>query len=311
MRKLREHHYLLPTIKDLLDANDKTRIAHIEKDHWIGYPRAQQALEKLNYLFSHPKRNRMPNLLIVSPTNNGKTMIIHKFFRDHFPERAKEIVDEEDLLLEVPVINMQMPSSPDVKRFYLSLMDKLDVYNSMRGRSNIPSFEPSVYREMKKFNVHMLIIDEIHNILSGTYRQQIEFLNVIRYIGNEAKIPIVGVGTKEAYLAIRSDPQLENRFEPFSLPMWQAGNHFDALLASFTSILPLRKHSNLNQSIVSEYILTKSEGIIGEMATLIKRAATLAITSKQEYIDMDLLKSIDYQSPSERRQVFERQLIRD
>ena len=304
-----EHHYLLPKVKDLLELDDDARITHIEKDHWIGYPRAKQALEKLEHLFKHPKRNRMPNLLIVSPTNNGKTMLIHKFFRDHFPERAKEQVNDEDLLLEAPVINMQMPASPDVKRFYLALMDKLDIYNGLRCRTKIPAFEPAVYREMKKFNVRMLIIDEIHNALSGTYRQQIEFLNVIRYIGNEVKIPIVCVGTKEAYLAIRSDPQLENRFEPFSLPTWQAGNHFEALLASFISVLPLRKYSNLNQREISDFILAKSEGIIGEMATLLKCAAVLAIQSKQEHIDRELLGSVDYRSPSERRQMYERELI--
>jgi hypothetical protein len=37
----------------------------------------------------------------------------------------------------------------------------------------------------------------------------------------ESRIPLVGVGTREAYLAIRADDQLENRFEPFRLPLWQ------------------------------------------------------------------------------------------
>ena len=32
---------------------------------------------------NHPKRQRMPNLLIVGPTNNGKSMIIEKFKRMH------------------------------------------------------------------------------------------------------------------------------------------------------------------------------------------------------------------------------------
>lgn len=301
--------HLLSAIVPLVDLNDKARIAHIQKDHWIGYPRAKQALQKLNNLFTHPKTHRMPNLLIAAPTNNGKTMLIQKFFRDQFPERAKEQVKDKDLLLEVPVISMQMPPVPDTKRFYLTLMDKLDIYHSLRGRAKIPAFEPAVYGEMKTFNVRMLIIDEIHNMLAGTYRQQIEFLNVIRYIGNEVKIPIVCVGTKDAYLAIRSDAQLENRFEPFSLPTWQMGKAFEMLLASFTSILPVKKCSCLNQTGIPEYILEKSEGIIGEVATLIKRAAVLAIQSKQERIDLDLLQSVDYHSPMERRQMFERELL--
>lgn len=303
-----EPHYLLPPVKELLALKDSTRINHIEKDQWIGYPRAQQALDKLNHLFFHPRRSRMPNLLIVAPTNNGKTMLIQKFFRERFPRRAKGEVSEQDLLLESPVINMQMPSSPDLKRFYLALLEKLAVCHG-RTKTTFASFEPEVYRKMKQFNVRMLIIDEIHNVLAGSYRQQLEFLNVLRYIGNEVKIPIVCVGTKEAYLAIRSDPQLENRFEPFSLPIWKAGNNFEVLLASFISLLPLKKYSHLNQPEISEFILTKSEGIIGEIATLIKRAAIQAIKNKQEFIDSALLEQVDYHSPGERRQMFERELI--
>lgn len=41
---------------------------------------------------------------------------------------------------------------------------------------------------------------------------------LLRFLGNELKIPIVGDGTRDAYLAIRSDDQLENRFAPFVLP---------------------------------------------------------------------------------------------
>jgi len=303
-----KQNYLLPSLKHFLELNDDARINHIEKDLWIGYPRAQQGLEKLHHLLLHPKRTRMPNLLIVSPTNNGKTMLIQKFFRDQFPDRAKNLVDEEDMLLESPIVSMQMPPNPDVKRFYLSLMQKIDFYKSYKN-STISSFEPRVYQFMKTHKVRMLIIDEIHNVLAGTYRQQLEFLNVLRYIGNELKIPIVCVGTKEAYLAIRSDPQLENRFEPFALPLWRSGSNFEALLESFVSVLPLKKYSNLNQTDISEYILVKGEGIIGEIVTLIKRAAILAIKTGQEYIDKSLLESVDYHSPSERRQVFEREIV--
>lgn len=80
-------------------------------------------------------------------------------------------------------------------------------------------------------------------------------------------------------------------------------------MASFVSVLPLKKHSHLNQPDVSAYILAKSEGIIGEIATLIKRAAIQAIKSGQEYIDGTLLESVDYSSPRERRQIFERELV--
>ena len=47
------------------------------------YARAEAALSAFEDLLSFPKRTRMPNLLLVGPTNNGKTMIVEKFRRAH------------------------------------------------------------------------------------------------------------------------------------------------------------------------------------------------------------------------------------
>jgi hypothetical protein len=133
-------------------------------------------------------------------------------------------------------------------------------------------------------------------------------LNALRYLGNALKIPIVCVGTKDAYLAIRSDAQLENRFEPFLLSAWKAGQEFDSLLASIVSVLPLKQRSNLNHPLISNYILEKSDGILGEIFTLIRRAAVIAIHSGHEMIDRKLLNEIDYHSPTERIRLFERHI---
>ncbi len=49
----------------------------------------------------------MPNLLLIGPTNNGKSMIIEKFRRAHPPVSHP---DRE----EIPVLVVQMPSDPSV-----------------------------------------------------------------------------------------------------------------------------------------------------------------------------------------------------
>ena len=71
---------------------------------------------------------------------------------------------------------------------------------------------------MRATDTRLLVIDELHNLLSGTSMQQRRLLNLLRWLGNELQIPLVGVGTAEALRAIRSDDQLVNRFEPFALP---------------------------------------------------------------------------------------------
>ena len=53
----------------------------------------------------------------------------------------------------------------------------------------------------------------------------------------------------------------------------------------------------------------KSEGVIGEIITLLNNAAILAIESGEERINKKILARIDYLSPTERRRVSERDLI--
>lgn len=158
---------------------------------------------------------------------------------------------------------------------------------------------------MKVTEVKMLIIDELHNLLAGNNNIQREFLNVLRFIGNELQMPIVGVGIKDAYLAIRSDDQLENRFEPFILLLWQNDNEFSKLLRSITMVLPLQKPSPLSDPEIRSIILSRSEGTIGEIMIFLARAACEAITSGQEFIDRIILERTKYNSPSERRRLYE------
>jgi hypothetical protein len=136
-----------------------------------------------------------------------------------------------------------------------------------------------------------------------------EFLNLIRFLGNELRIPLVGVGTREAYLAIRSDDQLENRFEPLTLPRWEPGPETSSLLASFAASFPLRRPSPIATEEMAQYLLTRSEGTIGELARLLTDAAIAAIDSGEEAINQHTLLLATYRGPTERRRLFEQELV--
>ena len=99
----------------------------------------------------------------------------------------------------------------------------------------------------------MLIIDELDNVLAGSSNVRRAMLNLLRFLGNELRIPIVAVGTREAYLAIRTDDQLENRFEPLPLPVWEEDGEFLALLASFVAMLPQATIRDCNNRYVQIY----------------------------------------------------------
>src|ERR1700744_6383793 len=96
--------HLLPVIRELADAPDSLRIRRIWSDKGLSYPRADLALNALEDLRTFPRRTRMPNLLLVGPTNNGKTMIVEKFRRAHPQTLASQT---ENGAAHVPVLRVQ------------------------------------------------------------------------------------------------------------------------------------------------------------------------------------------------------------
>lgn len=154
----------------------------------------------------------------------------------------------------------------------------------------------------------MLVIDELHNVFGGRGDRRREFLNLLRFLGNELRIPLVGVGTREAYLAIRADDQLENRFAPLTLPRWEPTGDACSLLASFAAAFPLRRPSPIATTEMTSYLLTRCEGTIGELASLLTDTAVAAIESGEESINQRTLHLASYAGPTERRRLFEREL---
>jgi Bacterial TniB protein len=113
--------HLSDTARKFIEMPDEDRICHILQPHWIGYPQSKRILEKLQDLFSHPQVDRMPNLLIVGDTNNGKTMIIRRFQHQH---PASDNPEGDHII--VPVLLVQAPPVPEEGRLYANILEALN-----------------------------------------------------------------------------------------------------------------------------------------------------------------------------------------
>ena len=277
-----------------LDADTEERIWHIRSPHWIGYPQAEHILNKLEDLLVYPKIHRMPNLLIVGDTNNGKTMLAHRFLRKH---PADQNLDGDSVL--VPVLLVQAPPVPDEGRFYNTILDA--IFAPYKSHDRIDKKQTQVIHLLKRMQTRMLIIDQIHHILAGSMNRQRAFLNVIKYLGNDLQIPIVGIGTKDAFRALQTDPQLSNRFEPAVLPRWNLDRNFLRLLVSFERMIPLKRPSELQTRELAVRLYNMSEGYIGELSRVLTEAAATAVQNETEQINHEVLDSIGWVTPTERK----------
>ena len=79
---------------------------------------------------NEPGQVRPPNLLIVGPTNNGKTMIAERFLRDHPPDAS----DDDDREI-IPVLAVQMPAVADPDPLPCGVLAALNSPVSAQGRT--------------------------------------------------------------------------------------------------------------------------------------------------------------------------------
>jgi type II secretory pathway predicted ATPase ExeA len=225
-------------------------------------------------------------------------MVLEKFRRAH-PPVAADVTSEG--VAGIPVLKIQMPPGPDERRFFGAILDALALPHL--ASESVSRRQDSALQLMQSTGVSLLIIDEAHNLMAGAQVQQRRMLNLLRWLGNELQIPIIAAGTAESLHAIQSDDQLANRFEPIALPRWSYSEEFRELLRTLEALLPLRRPSNLARPALAQKVLAAAEGILGEVVTILTRAAVRAVTTGTEAITVQMIEECGFLSPSERRRV--------
>ena len=256
------------------------RISLIQSDIWIGFPRAEQVLDRLQSLIEAPRQTRMPGLLVHGASGIGKTMIARNLSRRYAPE-----YDPMAGVTHTPLLLLQAPPAPDERRFYLHILAALGApATAIAVRAqNVASLEVRVIALLRDLGLRMIMIDEVHNLLAGTHREQRRFLNVLRYLSNELEVSLVCFGVSEAVDAIRGDVQLARRRDEHHLPNWRDDSEFSNMIQTLIAAMPLEKKSNLKVKSLRQ-ILALTGGITSRVFSLVKDLAIDAIRSGEECI---------------------------
>lgn len=279
-------------------STNEERIRSIKEQDFFIHSQADEVLKKLSYLQNYPTCHRMPNMLLLGDSNNGKTAILLK----HLSLNEK-FINETTSEIIIPVIFVEAPNEPNEKKFFKSILNSMNAPYEAQVGSDV--LHNRAVNRLIKNKVKLIMIDEIHNALCGSMNRQRSFLNLIKNLSNTLRISFVCSGIMEAHNAISTDPQLMNRFHPFKLKKWQGNDDYFRLLASFEHTLPLKKKSDLTDNRIASRILILSEGLLGEISDIIRKAAIYSIENGNEKIDLNVInKIVEYEffvPPSLRR----------
>jgi hypothetical protein len=276
MADAQRYPHLSPVVAQVADLDDQARIDYIGKDRYVSHTRAEEILDEWESLYGLDDAIRPQGRKLIGYPLMGKSTLKEEFLRRH---PASDNPGGEAAI--VPVVSVQFPE-----------VAKEGIYPEILGALNAKLPKGSKTREvrqgtvdfLRRIGMRMLLIDEFHNILEGSALVQRKGLNSVKYLMNVLRRPVIVIGTGDLVNATESDPQISSRLKPMVLPRFKDDEDFQALLAGFEMVLPLRKPSNLSDPELSTLIYLQTLGIMGNVADLLNDAAKMAIKTGTEQI---------------------------
>ncbi len=252
------------------------RVYFIQSKRWIAYPKGVQILDHLSKMLKHPRTTRMPSLIVYGDSGMGKSMLVDKFMADCATGTGTDRAPNPNKVLVV-----ELSGRPTERRLFSQILDAVDAPHS--PRASIVDVERGAINILRNIGVQILVIDEIHNILAGSWREQRIVLNTLRFLSNELKVSLVCFGILEARDAINGDVQLARRFDTVTLPRWTAGKEFEQLVLAIVRNLPLREPSVLTVKGLRR-VLHLSGGVSSRIFRMLNDLAIEAIETGAECI---------------------------
>lgn len=282
---MNEFDHLSAEVAPMLELSKKERKAFCNEDRWVGYTRAIEILGQLDDLVNYPHGLRMPNILVVGRSGNGKSSIVERFRHSH------EVRVREDGGPIAPVLHMEMPDTPDQGQFWSAVLWALLITHRETAPAKLLKKEAK--SALQYAHVSVLVIDEFNNLINAG-RKAGDLLASIKELSNALKISIVAFGTQAAINALNSEPQMKSRFQPAPLQRWHLDAEYLRFLASYERLLPLAKPSGLATRELAPRLYDMGGDTIGGTVKLLKASASLAIDIGTECITNAVLDKVNW-----------------
>lgn len=270
-------------VRPICDMENHIRVAHVLNDRFVEYPAVEKIMARVNFLLAQQKRMRATGVVAKGEPGSGKTALAGAVARRHASKAGR--------WPKRPVLIISMTKATKAIEIYKRILEELrvPVPPTIKAPEELGRH---ALRVLLHYQVQLLCVDELGDILNMTVLQQRDTLTAIKFIMNEALLPVFALGTHFAADAMKEDPHLAQRFTEYEIPNWEADLDCRGLLANIEKRLPLRRTSILHGPQLTELFVKLGHGRLREIVELINYAAILAIVEGVERITPELVNRV-------------------
>jgi type II secretory pathway predicted ATPase ExeA len=265
------------------------RVQMVEK-LYIHFPRNQAALNAIRNCQSHARLSKeSEGILIQGDTGAGKTTVVKLYMQD-YPRRVTEEVTM------VPVLYATVPVPATCKSLVTALLTAIGDPAADRGSQISQTLR--LKRYLAACKVKLLILDEFQHFQD---RDSLKVLKTVsdwlKVLMDETSVPIVlaGLPYSHTILDAHGNEQLQRRFairivlEAFRYKNSQERQDFRRFLNVIDDNLPLVEKSGLADPGTALCIYQATNGVVGRVMKLVRRATAIALESNRERITLEIL----------------------
>lgn len=266
--------------KKIVLRGKSTRIRYVLTEHFLLHHRIAKLIDHVQFLVYKPSQTRAWGLVVEAPPGQGKTMLSIAIMRRIATDRRRWLSAPKR-----PVLCISMTGAREGRTIYNRILEELGaiIPRSMR----IADREMLTLQLLHEAGVVLLILDEIQDVLRFTPRQRQATLDVVKFIMNRLRTPILALGAKPAADSFREDPHLNARFRQEAIPLWKSNAEFSAFLKGVEGFLPFPEPSNLSLPTFRSLIVDHSKGVTAQVLQLITHAAVFAIMEDVDHVSSD------------------------
>jgi Bacterial TniB protein len=194
----------------------------------------------------------------------------------------------------IPVLSTFVPSTATRKSLPTKLLDALGDAAAHRGTAVNQTLR--IVKMVEGCGIEIIILDEFQNFIESDSNVILNSVsNWLKDLINETRKPVILVGMPYAEIVLQANPQFERRFsmreslDGFNWMTAAGQTEFKTFLEHLDTRLPFTKRSNLTDHEIAFRIYCATNGFIGYMMKLIRRAAILAIDRALDCLDSELL----------------------